>query len=241
MDNGRPRYRRCDFRRLARADQVGPEEIRTRAGENLLVSLGLHHDPPTAVPQLDRLVHRALHGRGIGQEEVVLELVGAARRLDAEPERDVPRDVHLRVQQPEVAYQVDVAQSVRAHLVARRVGIEPRMRAVRKRQRQGQAQPIGEPVGHAEVERVDVEVQRLPERRSGLVHLRADIPLVSREATVRHADLPLARPDETVSLSAQTGGCEAHGHSALPERLRGRSEDASHDAKRRQAPALQGP
>src|SRR5439155_325526 len=83
---------------------------------------------------------------------------------------------------------------------------------------QGQAQPIGEPVGHAEVERVDVEVQRLPERRSGLVRLRADIPLVSREATVRHADLPLARPDEAVSLSAQTGGCEAHRHSALPER-----------------------
>src|SRR5204862_361690 len=84
--------------------------------------------------------------------------------------------------------------------------------------------------------RVDVEVQRLPERRSGLVHLRADIPLVSREATVRHADLPLARPDETGSLSAQTGGCEAHGHSALPERPRGRCEDDSHDAKRRPAP-----
>src|SRR3989442_9596511 len=36
MDDGRPRYRRCDFRRLAQADQVGPEEIRTRAGQDLL-------------------------------------------------------------------------------------------------------------------------------------------------------------------------------------------------------------
>src|SRR5437667_9422065 len=53
MDNGRPRYRRCDFRRLARADQVGPEEIRTRAGETLLVRLGLHDEPPLAVPQLE--------------------------------------------------------------------------------------------------------------------------------------------------------------------------------------------
>ena len=73
--------------------------------------LELQQDPPGAVTQLDRLVHRLLGDRTVGGEEVVGHLVVAGRQLEAEPQRDVPALLSSRIEQPGAAGQCDVAEA----------------------------------------------------------------------------------------------------------------------------------
>lgn len=153
---------------------------------------------------MDRLVHRALDHGAVRQEEVIEDIIVSTRGLDAKPQGDVRFRVPAGIPEPYGADHTDVAQSRCAHLVAPPVGVEARVRAARKRQRECQAEAVAYTVAYADVQRVDVEQQGLPEGCSALPQGSADVPLVGAEVAVRHINLPLVRFEERARCT-QTG------------------------------------
>ena len=119
----------------------------------------------------------------------------------------------------------------RADLVSCGIGIESRVGPVREWEGEGEAHTLGDSVRQTQVQRIDIEVEPPAGWGGGLIDLGSDEPLVGPEMPVRRADLPFARREEALSLSAQTGGREAHRHSALTEGLLTRREQSDQHAE----------
>src|SRR5881409_1542151 len=88
-----------------------------------------------------------------------------------------------------------------------------------------QAEAIGHGVGRGDIDRVEVDDERLVGREE----LRPHEQLVGVEMPVPERDPPLVGCEIghlQFALSPQTGGCEAHRHSALSERLPRKREEA---------------
>src|SRR5678816_657334 len=110
------------------------------------------------------------------------------------------------------------------------------MRAGREWYGDGDARSRGESVGETQVERIDVQVERLAEGSSSFVDLPADEPLVCGESTEGCTDLPFMRLKKCIALSAQTGGREADGHSPLARRLAGDEHRADRERQTGECP-----
>src|SRR5436309_12181103 len=104
------RESRCYAAERARADEVGPRDVRKGLPEYLLVSLRLDDDPPRPIPGLNALVRRERHWTG-GR------VVGAAHRiapggcLDTEPERNVSLRMCAGIEEPCTAHDAHVTQA----------------------------------------------------------------------------------------------------------------------------------
>ena len=71
----------------------------------------LENDAYTAVPELDRLIHRIFGYRTVGEKVIIDYTIVAARRFHAETDRDIAGRFPGRASQPDVRDSADIAQS----------------------------------------------------------------------------------------------------------------------------------
>ena len=139
-----------------------------------------------------------------------------------------------RIEQPAAGEDAHIAESRGADAMPAAVGVEPRMCPSRERQRRRDRPSIGQRIRDRQIERIDVQQQRLSEWRLVLAHLAADVPAVRRQPPVSNADLPAVMREVRLLKSTRTGGREADGCSTLRERrLRRGSRDDEQGRGRR--------
>ena len=172
-------------------------------------------------------------GTSVRQEVGIGEPVVSRGDLDSCPEREIALWVRSRVQEPRSAHQADVADPAGSHYVAGRIGVEPRLAAVRDGYGQSHADAIARGVRHVDVGGVNLDDERLTEELcSGGGLLATHVVAVGVEVAVVDGDLPLVGPQIRrlrLAVSPQTGGCESDRDSALGERLPG--DEQRGDAK----------
>ena len=139
-----------------------------------------------------------------------------------------------RIEHPRTADDADIAESRSADAMPAAVCVEPRMCASRERQRRRNRPSIRHRIRDGQIERIDLQQQRLSERSLVLAHPAADEPAVCRQPPVSSADLPVVMREVCLLKSTLTGGREADRCSTLRERtLRRGSRDDEQGRSRR--------
>src|SRR4051812_35922007 len=94
-------------------DQVNALSVGKRVPVKLLKAGHFRHNAPAAVAWLDRRIHRPPNPAG-GLMENVSRFVIAGGKFHAKTDTDIAVVVRFRIEQPDVAYQTDVAKAAGA-------------------------------------------------------------------------------------------------------------------------------